>query len=143
VPSTERIEICGDKGKLVLDGNTLRFWEIDPSIRRFSETTENMWGSPSAKEVPVEYENAGGGHGDITRNFARSILHGETLMAPGAEGLNAVEMINGMILSGKRGKPVSVPVDRAEYDALIEELKASSAEKTTVKEQRVTDPKFA
>ena len=51
-------------------------------------------------------------------------------------------MINGLILSGKTGKTVSVPVDRAEYDRLIAELKATSREKADVKEQRVTDPNF-
>jgi predicted dehydrogenase len=142
MPSTERIEICGDKGKLLLDGSSLRFWEVEPGIREFSQDNESMWGSPKVQEIPVEYEKSGGGHGDITRNFARSILYGEPLIAPGEEGLNAVEMINGMILSGKRNKPVSVPVDRAEYDALLEELKASSQEKSRVAEQRVTDPKF-
>ena len=142
-PSTERVEICGDKGRLVLDGSSLRLWELDRPISDYSRNAENMWGSPSAKEVPVEYENTGGGHGDITRNFARAILQNEPLLAPGQEGLNAVEMINGIILSGKRGEPVSVPVDRAAYDALLEELKASSKEKSQVKEQRVTDPKVA
>jgi predicted dehydrogenase len=143
VPGTERIEICGDKGKLLLDGGSIRLWEVEPSIRDFNENSEAMWGDPKATEVPLEYEKGGGAHADVTRNFARSILYGEDLIAPGAEGINAVEMINGVILSGKRNKPVSLPVDRAEYDALLEELKASSQEKTRVKEQRVTDPKFA
>ena len=52
----------------------------------------------------------------------------------------AVEMINGIILSGKSGKTVTVPVDRAEYDALIARLQASSREKDKIVEQRVTDP---
>lgn len=142
-PSTERIEICGDQGKLVLDGGSLRFWKLDRGIRDFSENAENMWGGPKAEEVPVEYEKSGGGHADITRNFACAILRGEPLIAPGEEGLNAVEMINGVILSGKTGEPVSVPVDRQRYDDLLEELRASSQEKTTVKELRVTDPNFA
>ncbi len=142
-PSAERIEICGDQGKLVMDGHNLRMWELDHGIRDYSEHVENMWGGPKATEVTVEHDEGGGGHSDITRNFARSILHGEPLIAPGEEGLNAVELINGVILSGKRGKRVSLPVDRAEYDALLEELKASSREKGPVKEQRVTDPKFA
>jgi predicted dehydrogenase len=142
-PSTERIEICGDRGKLLLDGNSLRFWQLNRGIRDYSTTVENMWGGPSAEEVPVEFEKSGGGHDDITRNFARSILYDEPLLAPGEEGLNAVEMINGVILSGKRGKTVPVPVNRAEYDTLLEELKSSSQEKSRVKELRVTDPKFA
>ena len=63
------------------------------------------------------------------RNFARAILFNEPLLAPGEDGMNAVELIDGMILSSKTGKTVSVPVNRAEYDALIEELKVSSRAK--------------
>jgi hypothetical protein len=33
-----------------------------------------------------------------------------------------------------------LPVDRAEYDALLNELKAQSKPKQRVREQRVTDP---
>ena len=65
------------------------------------------------------------------------------LLAPGEEGINAVELINGLILSSKSGKPVTFPVPRAEYDSLIEELKSSSREKSRIQEQRVTDPAFA
>ena len=36
-----------------------------------------------------------------------------------------------------------MPVDRAEYDALIEKLKATRRQKSVVAEQRVTDPNFA
>ena len=102
-----------------------------------------MWGSPKATETPLELTPREEGHGAITRSFARAILHDEPLIAPGAEGLNAVELINAIILSGKTGEPVPVPVDRPRYDALIEDLRAHSREKTRVSEQRVTDPKFA
>jgi hypothetical protein len=102
-----------------------------------------MWASPKASEVEVEIEEKPSGHGVVTQNFARAILYGEPQITPGEEGLNAVELINGIILSGKRGVPVDVPVDRKAYDQLIEELKATSRRKTVVREQRITDPKFA
>ena len=67
------------------------------------------------------------------------VTHGQLAV----ELLNAVEMINGLILSSKTGKPVTVPVDRAEYDRLTEELKAQSQAKSTVREPRGTDPAVA
>jgi len=76
----------------------------------------------------------------LIQNFARAILYDEPLVAPGAEGLNTVEVINALILSSKRNQPVSIPVDRAAYDALLTELKAHSKPKTRIREQRVTDP---
>jgi hypothetical protein len=51
-----------------------------------------------------------------------------------------VELASAIILSSKRGKTVTLPVDRAEYDALLRELKASSKPKSRVLGQRVSDP---
>jgi predicted dehydrogenase len=141
-PSTEQIEICGDRGKLLLRGG-LRFWELDHSIKEFTRTSPDMWGSPKATEVPVEIEEAPDGHAVITRNFARAILFDEPLIAPGEEGLRAVELINGINMSGRQNRPVDVPVDRAAYDALLADLQRSSRRKTSVREQRTTDPTFA
>lgn len=145
VPGHNMLEVCGDQGKIVLHGSTLKHYAVDGSIREFTTNATEMWGSPKTEEVPVTLPPAPtpGGHAAITRNFARAILHGEPLIAPGEEGLNAVELINGIILSGKTSKTVSVPVNRAEYDGLIEKLKASSQSKSAVVEQRVTDPAFA
>ena len=145
VPTHTMLEICGDRGKIVLHGNSLQHFSIDGSVRVFTTANTQMWGNPTVTETPVELPPVPvpGGHGAITQNFARAILHGDPLIAPGEEGLNAVELIDGIILSGKRGKTVSLPVDRAEYDGLIETLKASSQAKAVVAEQRVTDPNIA
>ena len=62
---------------------------------------------------------------------------------PGTMAKNAVELINGIILSSKCEKTVTVPVDRAAYDSLISKLQASSGKKSAVFEQRVTDPNIA
>jgi predicted dehydrogenase len=145
VPNHNMLEICGDRGKMILHGSSLKVFEVETPIKSFTKETPEMWASPKAEEIPIEIPPPSEmkGHAIITQNFARSILYGEPLMAPGEEGLNAVELFNGLILSSKTGKTVSVPVDRGEYDRLIEELKATSKAKTTVQEQRVTDPNVA
>lgn len=147
VPNNNILEVCGDKGKLVLDNGDLKLYTLESSIRNFTETSEVMWGSPKSVESPVEIPDYSAnpikGHGAITQNFARAILYGDELIAPGYDGINAVELINGIILSSKTNRTVSVPVDRAAYDGLIAELQASSRAKSAVNEQRVTDPKFA
>ncbi len=121
----------------------LRFWELDPSLREFARTSPDMWASPKATEVPIEIAEAPHGHAVITGNFARAILHDEPLIAPGEEGLRAVELINGLLMSGKQNRPVDIPVDRAAYDALLADLQRSSRVKTRAREQRVTDPSLA
>lgn len=142
VPQSQRIEICGDKGKIVLDYDKLTVYEVDTPIQQFTVENTSMWAAPKASPVPLEVPPMGEikGHGVITQNFARAILYKEPLLAPGEEGLNALELINGIILSGKTGKSVSLPVDRAEYEALMNTLKANSRHKANVKEIRETDP---
>lgn len=142
-PGHLAIEICGDKGKMIIRENSLRLWEMETPIKEFTRTSTEMWGSPKAREIPVEIPEAPSGHSVITRNFARSILYDEPLIAPGEEGLRSVELINGIILSSKREKKVEIPVNRQEYDQLIAELQKTSRQKTGVRTQRITDPSFA
>ena len=142
VPQKQCLEICGDKGKIVLEHGKIQLFEVAEGIRHFTETSESMWSDPKAEEVPVELQPEGQfkGHSAITQNFLRSILYNEPLIAPGEDGLNAIEMINGIILSSKQNRQVTVPVDRAEYAALMTELQASSVTKSGVVEKRETDP---
>ncbi len=144
VPDENAIEICGDRGKLCLYNGKLEFWQFERSIREFTFETDEMWGAIRAErvEVPLEPlpENALRDHPAIIQNFARSILYDEPLIAPGEEGLPVVELINAIILSGKRDTLVEIPVDRDAYDALLTELKAASRPKTRLREQHQTDP---
>jgi predicted dehydrogenase len=139
VPTGSRIELCGQYGKLVLDGRGMRFWEVKPGVRAFSDSTDQMWGRPDAVEVEVPLEERETGHAAIVRNTARAILHGEELISPGYEALPGLELANAMLLSGHKDKPVDIPLDRAEYDAFIAEMQATSRAKV-VEDQRITDP---
>lgn len=143
-PGENLIEICGDEGKLRLHDGTPQVWKLRHSIRRFTYEAEGMWDSIPAEriELPIEPKPEGALEGQpaLIQNFARAILYDEPLVAPGDEGLDTVEIINALILSSKRQKPVPLPVDRAEYDALLDELKATSKLKQRIREQRITDP---
>ena len=138
-----RIEIVGDKGKLCLAGSELRFWRFEPPVSEFNATNTEMWGSPKVEEVELELEECETGHKAIMRNFARAILHGEELLSPGEVGAASLELANAIILSSHKGQPVDVPIDREEYDELIEELRGTSSFKGEWDESRsVTDPAF-
>ncbi|GAI75799.1 unnamed protein product, partial [marine sediment metagenome] len=98
--------------------------------------------SPEVVEEELELPQYETGHKEIIRNFSRSILFKEELIAPGEEGIWSVEFINALILSGKKNKPVDIPVDREEYEELLEDLKKTSREKKVKKIKRVTDPRI-
>ena len=143
-PITEYMEFCGERGKLVLFNGKLTFWTLETPIQDFSDTTDAMWGKPPVMEGKVVLEERESGHADVIRNFARAILYDEPLVTPGVEGIRSVEFINALILSGKRGKPVDIPVDREEYEGFVEEMRSTSREKVAVSsDQRITDPQFA
>src|ERR1051325_6207018 len=134
------LELCGDRGKIVMHGSSLRLFELKPSIRTHSRESTEMWSSPQVEEVSLEVPATGGVHTDITRNFCRAILYDEPLIAPGEAGLNAVELINAIILSSQTGKTANIPEERGAYDRLIADLQHKSRSKSAVREQRVTDP---
>ncbi|MDW8106536.1 MAG: Gfo/Idh/MocA family oxidoreductase [Armatimonadota bacterium] len=143
-PGEQLIEVCGDTGKLRIEGNEVHLWQLKHSIRRFTHEATGMWDSIPAERVELPIlprpENALEGQPALIQNFARAILYDEPLICPGEEGLYTVEVVNALILSSKRQKPVALPVDRAEYDALLAELRAHSAPKQRVREQHITDP---
>ncbi len=87
----------------------------------------------------IELEDRPTGHAAIVGNVARAILHGEPLISPGPDAIYSLELANAILLSGHSGQPVTLPVDRAAYDAFIEAKQATSQDKH-VADQRVTDP---
>jgi len=140
VPVTTSMEISGDKGKLLYQNGLLKFYSFKSSIAEFTFSSTDMWASPEVVEEKLELPQCETGHKEIMRNFCRSILFKEELIAPGEEGIWTVELFNALILSGKKNKSVDIPVDREEYEELLESLKKTSQEKKVKKIERVTDP---
>lgn len=72
------------------------------------------------EKVQTEQESA---HPGILQNFTNAILYGEELLAPGTDGIYELSISNAAYLSSARGNvPVSLPLDGAEFDALLEKL---------------------
>ncbi|MCM8764881.1 MAG: Gfo/Idh/MocA family oxidoreductase, partial [Candidatus Omnitrophica bacterium] len=140
VPHITYLEIAGDRGKIIINGDTLRFFETSVPISKFTFENNSMWASVETKEKPVRIPKKQATHTEIIKNFCRAIIKGEKLVAPGVEGINSVEFINAILLSGFKRKPVETPVNRKEYDRFIQEMIRKSKEKTTVRIQIETDP---
>jgi predicted dehydrogenase len=77
------------------------------------------------EEVSVEAFREGP---TLLESFVSAVLDGGEPITTGASALWALEVINGMILSGVRQEVVRLPVDRAKYDALIKDLAEGQAE---------------
>ena len=56
------------------------------------------------------------------RDSCKAIQEGRDPLVTGEEGARAQELVAAITLSGCTGKKVELPVDRAEYDELMESL---------------------
>lgn len=144
VPYTRHFEVVGEQGKMVIDGEQVSGSRLVPSITQYMEQAQDMWEVPASKTWVPNLPEDETGHKAVIRNFARVLLgQEEALIAPGEESLWSLELANAIILSAKRGKTVELPLDGQEYDALLQELRASSQPKQLAQEVRRTDPNIA
>lgn len=134
-PGTNRLELSGDKGKMVLENGTLRFWKLNTPEREacFTETA----GFPKWELTEEEYtpNDRGPAHKGILQNFADAIRKGTPLIAPGVEGIRELTLSNAAYLSAWTNDWVSVPVDDAAFDAHLQEKIADSHQKRDAKDE--------
>jgi predicted dehydrogenase len=129
---TSYLELVGDKAKLILRGEELKLYKFTPSISEFMFKSKELWNSPQVKEEKIEIPQKKEdivGYAGIIKNFARAVLYKEPLLVSGEDGLKSVEFINAVIMSGKKGTSVQIPVGRREYENFIEGLKKTSKPK--------------
>ncbi len=141
LPTSSRLELLGEYGKLVLEDGKLRFWEVPQGVKGFTHAAKNMWDKAEAREVDVPVEPGEASQAALVSNVARHIMYGEPLLTPAEDCLPQVELTNAIMLSSELQQPVDVPVDRAAFDAFIERKKAESKfAKTVSGSARTTDP---
>ena len=135
-PGTNRLEISGNLGKLVVENNkNLKFYKLDVPEREFNRTYQGGFGHPNCEVIDVETDGKNPQHVGILNNFANAILGLEPLFVDGQEGLNGVELMDAMLLSTWLDKTVSLPIDDEQYYAELQKRIASGRDKKNVVEQ--------
>jgi len=133
-PGTNRFEIVGTRGKLVLENNKLNFTRNDADMIEFSKTARSAFGKPETWNCEIPFGDAGNSHAIVMQNFVDAILDGTPLIAPGAEGMGSVELANVLLYSSLIDSPVKLPLDGAAWEAKLNDLIANSkVEKKVVK----------
>jgi predicted dehydrogenase len=139
-PGTNRLEITGEKGKLVWEGNRLLFEKNLVPMSQFSSGTKESFGRPPTRQIEVKAGLGRGSHNAILQNFADAIIKGKPLIAKAEEGINSVELANAMLLSSFRDKTILLPLNAREYaDELRKKIEGSRFVKKTVKHQNATN----
>ncbi len=125
-PGTNRFEIAGTRGKIVLERDKLQFTRNDADMLEFSKTAKQGFVKPEVWNVEIPFENTSNAHALLMQNFVNAILEGEPLIAPGAEGIHSVELANVILYSSLLGETVEMPMDSAAYEKKLNQLIADS-----------------
>lgn len=120
--ATERLEIVGTKGRILVEGNKVAITYFDCDTRDYAKTAQVT----SRQELKERTERcicdvSTSSHADMLRNFAEAVLCNKELIAPGHEGAMTLSLINGAYLSAWTGKKISLPIDGGEYVAILRE----------------------
>lgn len=121
-PGTNRLEICGEKGKVVVEGGKLHFTRNEVTCSQFQKASKEPMAKPEVREIDIDVTDPEDQREEIVKNFANAILNGEKLIAPAAEGINSVELANAILYSSITEKPVKLPLDGQAYEAKLLEL---------------------
>ena len=133
-PGSNRFEIAGTKGRLILENDTLTLTRNEVPSDEWCKTSKIGFQKPETTVEEIPIPGADAAHATLMTNFVNAILDGEALIAPGVEGLGSVELANVMVYSGLLNESVNLPMDGAAWEAKLNELIANSThEKKVVK----------
>ena len=130
-PGTNRLEIAGDRGRLVWEDGHLEFRRNEVETEKYIRTSNQTLIPPPCWTCSIPVAKADFSiHQAIIQNVASAILDGKKLIAPLEEGLNGLELGNAMLYSGLTGEEAVLPLDAGKYAALLDSLIAASPRKS-------------
>ncbi|HEY3060284.1 MAG TPA: Gfo/Idh/MocA family oxidoreductase [Chloroflexota bacterium] len=121
----ERFEIVGTRGGLLLQHGTLSTSELSTDLRDFLRDDPNPYAKPVFEPGTIELESGSGDHRAIYTNFVSAVRDGVALIADGTQGRLSLELANALTYSSRTGQVVDLPLDRAAYAELLEELQVA------------------
>ncbi|MBC8080799.1 MAG: Gfo/Idh/MocA family oxidoreductase [Gorillibacterium sp.] len=130
-PGTNRFEIAGDRGKVVIEDDKLTFWRLRVLESEFNHTYKGGFGEPECWKCEVPVNGTGAQHKGITQNYVDAITDGTALLASGEEGIRGLTISNAIHLSAWTDAWVDLPLDEDRYyEMLQEKIRDSKVQKT-------------
>ena len=126
---TDRFEIVGDQGKIVVENSkTATVTRLKRPERELSESMDmndvmklfmgQLNTDDYYEQEIIEFDSVWGAqHAGVLENFAANILDGTPLLAPGSDGIKGVRLANAIHLSSWTGREVSLDFDEDEFIA--------------------------
>jgi predicted dehydrogenase len=138
-PGTNRFELIGTRGKVVLENNRLAFIRNETDMIEFSQTSKSGFAKPEVWQVEIPFENAQNPHAILMQNFTDAILDGTPLIAPGTDGMGSVELANVLLYSSLMNQTIELPMDSAAWEKKLQQLIAESKQEKKVVQVTATD----
>ncbi|MSU62915.1 MAG: Gfo/Idh/MocA family oxidoreductase [Pedosphaera sp.] len=125
-PGTNRFEIAGTRGRIVLESNRLSFTRNDADMLEFSRAARVGFTKPDVWNAEIPFTDAPAPHATLMQNFVEAILDGTPLIAPGEHGIGSVELANAILYSSLLGQDLRLPLDAGAYEQKLQELISNS-----------------
>ena len=121
-PGTNRLEISGDLGKIVLENGVMKWYHIKESVSEVIANSKQGFAQIDCGYEEIKQERPESSHRGILQNFANAVLFGEELMSPGYDGINELTLSNAAYLSEWQGnREITLPFDSELFDNLLAE----------------------
>jgi len=124
-PGVNRLEIASDYGLVIYENNCLTWKKLSETSTSFIKNSKTLFDKPSVETLQFEFPNDEDQHVEhsrILQNFTNFLLGKEDLHVPGDQGINSVELINAMILSGLDKKEIELPLNEEEYENKLKKM---------------------
>jgi len=125
-PGRYSFEVLCDRGLVRLEDGRLELWTLNAPLDEFTRSPtsdkKDLVAAEADPQVPTPPPDWPGAHAWVLTNFGDAIRGEAELFIDGRSGAHSVELINAILYSGLRREPVELPLDRAAYDALLDEL---------------------
>lgn len=122
-PGTNRLEITGSKGKLVLENGFLKYWQLKEDEREVCFSSCESFANIDFDYSEFKADIPETAHKGILQNFANAIINGETLIASGTDGIYELMISNAAYLSSWNNNcEVKIPFDYNEFHQKLIDL---------------------
>ena len=125
-PGTNRLEIAGTRGRLVLENDRMVFDRNEVDAEAFNRTTTSGFAKPETWKVEIPFGNATLPHAQLIQAFVDGILDGKAPLVSGEEGMQSIELANAILYSSLVERTIALPLDGAAYEQTLNGLIAGS-----------------
>ena len=126
VCGSNRLEIVGDSGKIVLESPDITLYKSVMSGSEFNKTNKDVWAAPTFTKEVFTFEDHALSHADITSNWINACFQNEAIIAPGLEGIDSLLLSNAMYLSSWKDATINFPFNENEFTQLIQQKAKNS-----------------